>query len=605
MDSNRTNIFEYIQNEVVDFKAKSISLGDGQWNWNMYEHINRSFLMKHSKFTKGSNELGSRPFKNIIRPILNVGYRSEGFDVKNIESFVNDSENYHKSMIVRKFHPKWAVRNHIDKAIDESVESYVDYGGTLVKNVNSIRPEVVPLQRLAFVDQRDILSGSICEKHDYSIDQLLDMKGKWWDSAIDQAIVLSRMEKANSEGTGSERANSKSIEVFELHSTSPETWLVNEDGSHQIDQADENKYIKQINIVTYYKGTDGKKIGITLFSGKEKKQIYKFLARDEIYNRALGWGGVEELFEPQIWTNYDIIQIKEMLDVASLMILNTQDQAFAQRNKVTDMKKGEIVYSEQPLTQVNIQPINMQQFVNSLVQWEQSARVTGSASDPQLGLNPSSGTPLGTTQIITDQGQGMHEYRRGQVAAFWEEIYREWIIPSIVTELGRGAKFIEQLTLGELQQVTDALVTKQSNKRLKEIAFSGKTITQPEIDAFKELQRQKMMKMGVDRFFEALDGELKSIPVDVSINVASKQKDLNRDVSKMSAVFQTIISNPQGFQMAIQDPAVADLFNQMIEWSGMNQINFGGVKPPPQQLQAPQGQGQQISQPVNQPVNTQ
>lgn len=587
---DRTDVFSYIIQECTDYKAKSISLGDN-WNWNMYEHINRSFLMKHSKFTKGSNELGLRPNKNIVRPILNVGYRSEGFDVKNIEPFVNDSKNYHKSMIIRKFHPKYAVRNRIDNAIDESVESYVDYGGTLVKNVNEVRPEVVPLQRLAFVDQRDIISGAICEKHDFSIDQLLDMKGVWWDSAIDLAITLSRMEKSNSEGTGTERSNSKSIEVFELHSTSPETWLVNEDGSRQIDRADENKYIKQLNIVTYYKGDDGKKIGITLFSGKENKQIYKFLARDAIYNRALGWGGVEELFEPQIWTNYDIIQIKEMLDVASLMILNTQDQSFAQKNKVGDLRKGEILYSEQPLTQVNIQPVNMQQFVNSLVQWEQSARVTGSASDPQLGLNPSSGTPLGTTQIVTDQGQGMHEYRRGKIAAFWEEIYREWIIPSIVKELGKGKKFIEKLTLEELQQVTDAIVLNQTNERIKEVVIKqGKRISQEEVDTFKELQRQSLMKLGVDRFFELLDGELKDIPVDVYINVAGKEKDLNRDTSKVSAVIQSIIANPQGFQIAMQDPAIASLFNQMIEWSGMNQINFGGVKPPPQQLEAPQGQ---------------
>lgn len=570
------DVFSYITQESTDYKTKNITLGDN-WNWNMYEHINRSFLMKHSKFTKGSNELGVRPNKNIIRPILNVGYRSEGFDVKNIEPYVDDSENYHKSMLIRKAHPKWAVRNKIDTAIDESVESYVDYGGTLVKNVNEVRPEVVPLQRIAFVDQRNILSGSICEKHDYSIDQLLDMKGIWRGDKIDYAITMSRMEKSNSEGTGTERANSKNIEVFELHGTFPEKWLSESEDS---EYATSDKYCKQIHIVVFYKGSDNKKIGITLFSGKESKEVYKFLARDEIFNRALGWGGVEELFEPQIWTNYDIIQIKEMLDVASLMILNTQDQAFAQRNKVGDLKKGEILYSEQPLTQVNIQPVNMQQFVNSLVQWEQSARTTGSASDPQLGLNPSSGTPLGTTQIVTDQGQGVHEYRRGKIAAFWEEIYRDWVIPSIVKEFGKGKKFIEELTLDELQTFTEGALIHETNNRIKEVILSGKKISQEEIATFKELKRQEIMKGGVNRFFEIMEGELKGLPIDVSINVASKQKDLNRDTSKLSAVFQNIIANPQGFQMAMQDPAVAKLFNQMIEWSGMEQINFGAMQAP-------------------------
>ena len=38
-----------------------------------------------------------------------------------------------------------------------------NFGGTIVKDVNDVAPEVVPLQRIAFCDQTDILSGTIAD----------------------------------------------------------------------------------------------------------------------------------------------------------------------------------------------------------------------------------------------------------------------------------------------------------------------------------------------------------------------------------------------------------------------------------------------------------
>lgn len=92
MDYN--DIYGYITAEENNYKIDRVPITDG-WEWNMFEHIKKSNLYKNFKFYKGDND-GMRPFKNIIRPILNVAYRSEGFDVKDIEPFVNDQKNYYK-----------------------------------------------------------------------------------------------------------------------------------------------------------------------------------------------------------------------------------------------------------------------------------------------------------------------------------------------------------------------------------------------------------------------------------------------------------------------------------------------------------------------------
>ncbi len=164
------DVYSFVEEQEIAFRNK-IPLEDG-WMWNFADHIKRSFLYKNSQFLDKNEDRDKRPYKNIVRPILNIQYRTEGFDVKDIELYVDNSEEYYKSFLVKKFHDMWALKNEIDTFIDELVESFVDYGGVLVKNVKGIRPEVVDLRTIAFSDQTDFLSGPFAIKHYMSPSQL-------------------------------------------------------------------------------------------------------------------------------------------------------------------------------------------------------------------------------------------------------------------------------------------------------------------------------------------------------------------------------------------------------------------------------------------------
>src|SRR3990167_10290186 len=109
------NIYDFITNQEISY-SKPIELEDG-WSWNMPGHLRLSYLYKHSQFSEKNEDRNLRPFDNKIRPILNIQYRTEGFDVKNIELYVSNSDFYYKSFIVKKYHEKWAVDNFIDTFI--------------------------------------------------------------------------------------------------------------------------------------------------------------------------------------------------------------------------------------------------------------------------------------------------------------------------------------------------------------------------------------------------------------------------------------------------------------------------------------------------------
>jgi len=94
IDETKQDIFSYIKTEEANYQSLPIQISEG-YEWSMFKHIKLTLLYKASKFETGNTD--NKPFRNIMRPILNLQYRAEGFDVKDIVLFVNSAKNYYKS----------------------------------------------------------------------------------------------------------------------------------------------------------------------------------------------------------------------------------------------------------------------------------------------------------------------------------------------------------------------------------------------------------------------------------------------------------------------------------------------------------------------------
>jgi hypothetical protein len=594
------NIYDYCNDEKTNYESGiGIPIASG-WMWSMYVHNNYSMLMKNGQFPVTQMNLGELPSKNIILPILNVAHRTEGFDVKDIEFYVNNADNFHLSFLARKFHANWALENNMDTFIDEVVEG-LDYGFVLVKNVNDRRPEVVQPQQIAFVEQSDILSGAIGIKHQYSIDQLKAMeKQGWYGDKIDEVIKQAEASKDNPQSSGkAQKTTNKSIEVYEVEGTFPETWLNKEGDETYNENLNADKYCLQSHIITYYKDQQSKKQGVCLYKGKRKKTIFKVLITNPIFGRAAGRGRVEELFESQIWLNFDMIHMTNMLKEASKVIHITDDPGFTTRNNTKNLQGGEFLTLDdgKTATQLNTQPVNFQLFDRAMQEWEQHARTTGSASDPALGLNPVSGTPLGTTQTVVMQGEGIHEYRRGKIATFIAEIYRDWIMDYLVADMNKGLEWVDDLSLEDMQKLSEDVMTNEFNRYIKEKILAGMTVTEEELEPLREIFKKDFSKSS-KKFLKIAKDEFADLPMLVKVNVAGKQKDLGRLADKLTNIWRSIFMNPQGFIATMAIPGASKAFNEMLEASGLSQMDFSNM-PKPQEMQ-PEAQPQQQPLPTNQ-----
>lgn len=571
-----TDIFSYIESQVNDYDKRSGIPLPGGWLWSMKEHLETSFLYIHSQLKTGKDDF--KPVKNIIRPILNLQHRTEDIEVKDVAIYVNDPEKYHLSFLVKKYHDDvFVVENDMDTFFDELNVSRIDYGAGLSKQLNLPRPEVVPLHSIAFCDQTDILSGPIGLKHYYSPDQLKDMEKVGWGSeengatvTIDDLITLAKNEKKDpsNEKTNATKTPGRYIEVYEVHGNLPAKFAN--------PTTDSKEYETRMFIVAMYQkqgSTD--KSGVILYTALEPESPFKLIKRDPVYGRALGFGGAEELFEPQVWTTYDMIRKQDMLDAASKTILITTDPAIASRNKVRDMDNLDFLEAAvgSDTRQLDTFPRNMQLFTQSMQEWEAHAQQMGAATEAVMGESPTAGTPFKLQQQVIAQGLGLHEYRRGQYARHLEEIYNDWIIPHIEKKICEGATFLSELSLEEMQYVVDALVTNMANQKIIEMVIAGEEVTPEAVDMFKELVRAEFKKKGNKHFIEILKGEFKGNKLHVKVSVKGKSKDLSARTDGLVNVFRQIIANPA----VLQIPAIGRIFNDIIESSGLDPVDFTGI----------------------------
>lgn len=584
------NIFEYIKSQESYYQTQPVPVVDG-YEWNMFDHIKRTTLYLNSQYSKGKP--GSKPFKNIILPKINLEHRAVEFALKEIEFYIDDKNQNYKSFLVRKYHDRWARNNGISQFLDDMTECYTDYGGVLVKKTKDT-VLVVPLQQIAFCDQTDMLSGPVGLKHQYSPDKLMDMASAGWGNpengathTLEEVIALGSGMKEVTQSNGQVvQTPGRYIEVYEVHGMLP---------NHYLDDSGElNKFTRQFQVVACYQDKDKKKQGVTLFRKKESETIFKSYIRDPIYGRALGRGGVEELFEPQVWVNYSEIQRKEYLDQASKIIYQTADSAFTTRNNTAQLNQGDVlVHADgKPATVLNNGVPNITAFENAIQAWDDNAKQIASAQDPVAGVEGKSGMPFRLGMLLNQEGHSLHQYRKGKLGGiFLPEIYRDWIIPKMQKDMLKGDEFLSSLTIEEMQEVADQVITSVFNKSMIKKVLGGEEkpaqmVMPGEQESLKEIYKRDFFKSGNKKFITILEQEMKDLPLDMVVNVTDEDKNRSQITEKLSYVFnqaaQILGANPNFF---VEHPEMAKLFNEIIESSGLSPVMFGVTRsaptPPP------------------------
>lgn len=593
------NIYDYVKSEEAKFETEDIQVGDN-WYWNFKKHIQMIFHLKNGVFFTGENNW-LRAFKNIFEPILELSYWTEDIEMKEVVIYTEDEDNRAVSFLAKKYHDEvFSKKHNLDEMLDEITESDLDYGGVLVQD-GVERPEVIQLNSIAFCDQTDILGGPIGFKFYFTPDKLMSMsKFGWGDekngatiSLYDLCVLASSEKEANTTvGSKKNQTTGKTIELFVVRGNLPDHYMS--------DNNDMENWYNQIQIIAFYTNKKSEKVGVTLYRKKEDEGSLKFFTSKKVYQRALGRGVGERLIHPQIWTNFLTIHKTALLEAGSKVPLFTDDSSYMTKNRIQDMENLEITTIEKGsrIGQIpTVAPTNIQLYANSIDEWYRHSQLVGSANDPIMGVEQASGTTFRGQERVVAQGRGPHDKRKGQRAKFIEEIYQDMILPRIEKEMRKGKKFLASLSLDELNWVADRVSENMVDKKIIEMMLDGKAVFKEDRDSMIAQVKQTLLKKGNKHLFELIGDELKDLNLKVRVNVANKNKNLAGLSDKILSIFQFIFANPQAFQQAMSSPALSKAFEDILEYSNINQTDFATLLNTPVQSPIQQEQLQTTKNP--------
>lgn len=584
------SIFDYVKAEESKFETEEVRVGDN-WRWNFRRHVQMIFHLKNGVFFTGENDW-LRAFRNVMEPILNLAYWTEDIDVKDVVFFMESRMGKVLSFLLKKYHDEVYVREHdLDALFDEITESDIDYGGVIVQP-GTKRPEAIQLNSVAFCDQTDMLGGPIGLKFNFSPAKLREFGKRGWGKesngatiSIEELITLATAEKApiGTQDTGKENKTSgKTIEVYVVRGSLPEAYL--EDNDNMED------FYQQLHVVAFYVDKDSRRQGVTLYRREGGDDLKSFTSK-EVFQRALGRGYGEVLLHPQVWSNFLEIHKMQLLEAGGKVIIGTDDEGAAQRNKIQDMDNLDMMVFEdgkRPFQVPTVGVSNIQLYSSAVNELFAFAQTSGAANDPIMGVEAKSGTTFKGQERSVAQGRGSHDRRRGKRAKFIESLYREIIIPDMVKEITGGKRFLATLSNDELTWVAESVAENRANRKIVDLILENREDVTPEKqETFRQLFKKDFLKKGNKHLLEILREEFDGVADAIGISIANKQKALADLSDKVLSIFQFVFQNPQGFMQAMQVPALAKSFESILEFSGMSIGDFSSLLKPIEQGVAP------------------
>lgn len=551
--------------------------------YSLFDNNNKIDAYINSKFTSGDKDsLGrDKPFFNIVLSTRNIWYRATDIDRKNLRFKATKRSHYVLAFLANVILQEWMRKNGFGAWLNDWGKALATYGSSMTKFVdkgNELIPSVTPWNRL-IVDNVDVDADIKIEKL-YLTPAML-RKNKAYDQDKVELLLKAVKSRETQDGTKQD-TKAQFIEVYEVHGDIEVAYLTeNWDEEHE----DTKTYTQQIHVVSFLEPNKNKGEKdyqeFTLYKGREKvdpNEITHLIKED---GRATSIGAVETLFEAQWQANHTIKNIKDFLDIALKIILQTPDETFAGRNALTSVEQADILYHKpnMPLTQVNLSKgIEITSSQNYLQLWQNLGKELSSTPDSMRSITPPSGTPLGTTEIMTSQGLSLFEIMLENKGMDLERIMRKHVLPFIKRQLDTAEEISAVLDEEGIAQLDAMYIPNEAkrryNKYAKDAILNGDIPSPFQQDMFEQGVRDELSTLGNQRFFKPSDISSKTwkkLLADFDwensfeVEITGESKDKAAAMSTLFMVLKLLIENPGAIE---SNPNAKMIFSQILEETG-------------------------------------
>lgn len=571
--------------------------------FNQFEHNNRIDAYLNSRFTEGD---GDRPFFNIVTAARNIWYRATDIDRKHIRIKANKVSQHLAAFVATIHLQEWMRRTGFGAFLNDWGRSLASYGSTVLKFVEvkgELKASVVPWNRL-ISDSVDFEANPKIEVLWMTPSQLL--KNKSYDQDMVEKL-LNSLESRETLDTQKKDNRAEYVKLYEVHGEMPLSYLTEK-------TKDTKEYVQQMHVVSFVAKKEGKGFDdFTLYKGREAKDPYMITHLIKEDGRSQAIGAVEHLFDAQWMKNHTVKAMKDYLDIASKLIMQTQDQNFVGQNALNAIMNGDILVHapNSPLTLVNTAKPDISQLQAFGQQWEVLAKEITSTPDAMRGETQPAGTAWRQVEALRTESHSLFELMTENKGLHIEDMMRKFVIPHLKKKMDTKEELTATLDAQYLSEFDSKYVPneaiRRNNDRIKKQILSGEVADNVDPTLLEGDIKKELANYGTQRFIKPSDLDNKTwkqvlaeLEWEVEVEVTDEAVDKQAVMTTLTTVLQTLATNP----MILQDPNMKMVFNRILEETGaISTLELANVPAPQPQL-APAGGGSTTEQPVMQGMMT-
>ena len=572
-------ICEIVREAETNYTSGTTKLGD-YVDFSLRETVEKINAYSYSKHTSGDKDsLGrDKPFFNINSAAQNIWYRATDIDRKNIKFIPETMASVPLVFVANIILKKWMDKNHFGQFLNSWGRTLARYGSAVPKFIEKkgeLIPSIIAWNRI-ICDSIDFDATPRIEKFYKTPAQLRKMG---YDEKKVDALIVATQSRKTLAGQTKDLKNDF-IELYEVHGEM-DARLLQDDPDLSDDK--EIKYRQQMQVVSFVKNDETKGYNdFVLFKGKEEKDPYTITHLIEEDGRVLAIGAVEYLFEAQWMQNHTVKNMKDLLDISSKLIFQTSDGNYLGRNILSAIETGDINIHKinEPLTQINNSKGDIVALQNYGMMWRSLGQEITATPDAMRGITPVSGTPLGTTELLTAQSNSLFEIMIENKGLHLEEMLRIYIIPHIRKQLKNKDEILAILDSAGIDEIDAMYIPKEAvkryNQRSKELILTGQPVQQFNPQTEQQAVKEELSAMGNKRAFTPEELNWDEVFSDfewdnIRVEITNENADKQAIMGVLNEVFKTIV----GMQGRPMSPDEKMIFNKILtETSYLSPLQF-------------------------------
>lgn len=564
-----------ISREITQFLTEEVPMANGITITNYYSQyrlVNRISLFETHTYPTGKfdSQGNYKYWYDIQQSRIDSEIKNIDFDTKNVIVYTTPKIFEIPTIITNLKIQEYLRETGQAEEINSAIEQGSGWGNIVWKRING-GYERVDLTNFYVINQtaQSLNETPVIERHQMTSS---DLRAKMdvWDNV--ETVLKECSSKTYKSNIGSQDTDT-TVPYYDMYERNGEVSVkdLKEAKGEKPKKGDENKYVLARVIGA---GTKGNRSGVDIkyivfaeeLKGKEMSDIYKEYHRGRYKQRWFREGIYEILFDLQVRANQIGNQLAQGLELASKTILKTDDRLIVQ-NIMTDMRNGDILQAKD-LSQVDIR---MHSFDQLAAEWNRVLALANDLTNAReviQGINPASGTPLGTTQLLNQNAGKLYDFLREKLAIPFTEMFEQWIIPEQIKDLNQQ----------EILRLTgDSDLLERLHKIIVDDWYIQNLVGLPphtkEIAGAMKAEKMAELKSRPQLLMKATKNLFKRFKPSVAVVITGEQVNLEADV-------QTLMT----FVQAEPDPIRKQAILEMV--AKKKGLDFGSLpKSEPQALQ--------------------